>query len=188
MNRHNDDGHLYDLSSPLRQQLRLAARLALGISLFALLVLLVTLYYLFSGETGSYYQVIASLTRSQEHLITAMLFGGAIIVFAGGLVLWSIILYSSARIAGPLYRFSRNVEMEINEGPVQPVQLRKGDHLQALSEKLADAALGLRQHYDVQLEALDKLETALQEDERGNLSSVAYRELVNQLKETAARH
>jgi hypothetical protein len=182
------DSHLYDLSLPLRRQLRLAARAALGVSLFALLTLMGTLYFLFRGQSDSYYQVIASLTRSQDQLITAMLLGGAIIVLVAGLMVWFIVLYSSARIAGPLYRFTRNVELEINEGLVQTVQLRKGDYLQELSDKLANAVTSLRQRNERQIGPLTELQQLVSRSPGQRPSPSAYNELVQQLKDSVDRH
>ena len=133
--------------------------MALIISGIATLALLLILYLLFSDQHHTnYLAIIQSLTRSQDQLFLAMLLGGSVIILVAGLLTGFIMLYSSARVAGPVYRFSRNLEMEINEGPVPTIQLRKGDYLQDLSTKLSNTAEVLENHYKEQLQALEALE------------------------------
>ncbi len=175
------NGHSFDLSPYLQDQLRLIGRIALVVSLVAATALLLTLWGLFSGQPqGDYYRIIQALTRSQEQLPVAMLIGGALIVSLAGLMTWFMVLYSSARITGPLYRFARNLELEISEGPVQTVQLRSGDHLQALSGKLATAADNLGRHYADQERTVAALQRSLAAEPAAGDAS--YPELLQQLK------
>jgi len=97
-----------------------------------------------------------------------------------GLMTWFILLYSSARIAGPLFRFRKNLELEINEGPVPTIQLRKGDYLQDLSGKLSNTVEHLSERYSNQLQAVDALQQQIISDEFDN--SKRYRELLTRLK------
>lgn len=176
------ESHLYDLSQPLQNQLKMTARVALSISVLATLVLLSTLYFLFKDQQqGSYFGVIQSFARSQDQLIPAMLIGGAMIILIAGLVTWFILLYSSARVAGPLFRFTKNIEMQIDAGPVQTVKLREGDYLQDLSSKLSQAASGLSKSYALQLEVVEELYKTL--DSTDEVSNAQYKEYLQQLKE-----
>jgi hypothetical protein len=175
------DDHLYDLSEPLQLQFKMTARVALSISVFAAVVLFLTLYFVFkSQDSGSYFNMIQAYVQAQDQLIPAMFIGGAMIILMAGLITWFILLYSSARIAGPLFRFTRNVEMQINEGPVQTVKLRQGDYLQDLSGKLSEAANGLSESYALQLEVVDELYEAL--DSIDPVSNDQYKACVQKLK------
>ena len=158
---------LYDLALPLQRQFRLMARLGLFISLLAFVALLAILYWLLKDQQSQdYLHVIVTLTRSHDQLPVAMLIGGAVIVLVAGLMLFFLMLYSSARVAGPLYRFARNVEMQIDRGPVQTIQLRQGDYLQGLSQRLELAVSVLKAHYAGQAGLIDALRLAHQQGDR----------------------
>ena len=71
--------------------------------------------------------------------------------------------------------------MQINEGPVQTVKLRKGDYLQDLSDKLSEAASGLSESYALQLEVVDELLKRL--DSTDPVSKEQYKVYVQSLKD-----
>ena len=147
-----------DAQLTLQQRLRLTAIVSVSVSLFGAIAMLLTLYLLFRAQPGqSYYQVIQSLTLGQDRLVMAMLLAGSVILLLAGLVTWMITLYSSHRIAGPFYRFSKNLELEIERGPVTPVSLRKHDRFQALAARFTRAADSLETYYASQRELLDEL-------------------------------
>ena len=99
-----------DPQATLQQRLRLTAIVSVSVSLLGALLLLLTLYLLFRAQPGqSYYQIIQSLTLGQERLVAAMTLAGSVIVLLAGLITWLITLYSSHRIAGPFYRFAKNL-------------------------------------------------------------------------------
>lgn len=152
----------FDPVLSLQNRLRLTAIVAASVSLLGLLVLLATLLLLFRERPADgYYQIILSLTQNQERLGLAMTIAGSLIVLLAGLVTWLITLYSSHRVAGPLYRFSKNLELEIEQGPVAPVRLRRDDGFQALSNKFARAADCLEHYYADQMQLIDELSRRL---------------------------
>lgn len=156
-----------DPESALSSQgrLRLTAKVALSVSLVSTLVLLTALYFLLiDSSQKDYIQTIMSLTRSQQQLAIAMLVGAALIFSLSGLLTWLFTLYFSHRIAGPIYRFSRNLEMEISEGPVKTVDIRKEDNFQALSRKLGETVAGLQQRFNNQLTIVDQIENQIDSD------------------------
>ena len=178
----NGKKHQYDISQSLQSHLRFTARVALSVSLLATVVLLGTLYFLLDEpQKGSYFETMHALALSQDQLTLAMLLGGGLIILIAGILTWFITLYSSARIAGPLHRFSKNIEMEIKRGPVPIIKLRKADRLQELSTKMESAVSGLNQYYGNQLQLVDELYRDLEEE--GGVSSVRYQELLLQLKD-----
>jgi hypothetical protein len=183
-NNNTDAEHRPDPTLSIQNRLRLTARVAVGVSLLGSIVLLVTLFLLLRDQPDSnYYQIIQSLTRSQEHLALAMLIAGTLTVLLAGLFTWSITLYSSHRVAGPLYRFSRNLELEIEQGPVATTNLRKDDGFQDLSKKLAQAAEGLSQYYDDQRQLVDELAQNLDSEQRFDPDRCRY--LLKKLAKTA---
>ena len=153
----------------LQHRLRLTGIVSAAISLLGMFVILLTLYLLFRAQPQqSYYQIIQSLTLSQERLVPAMLLAGSVIAILAGLVTWLIVLYSSHRVAGPLYRFSKNLELEIGQGPITPVQLRRDDSFQALSARLARAADSLESYYADQQRLIEALAQCIEtEDAEG---------------------
>lgn len=112
----------------------------------------------------------------------AMFVAGTLIVLTAGLITWIITLYSSHRVAGPLYRFSRNIELEIERGPVATTSLRKGDSFQELSDKLGMAADGLSDYYAQQLRAVDELSRNLNAEQPCSVNQ--YRDLLQKIKTT----
>ena len=178
-----------DLSQTLQHQLKVIAKVAVAISVLAAVVLLGTIYYLLSEQPHqSYYQAMQALTKTQDQLVIAMLLGGALIVSVAGIMTWFITLYTSARIAGPLYRFSQNIELEITQGPVSIIGLRKGDPFQDLSHKLNGTVEGLSRYYEDQHELIDEMHRTLEvgpEQYGKNNEHQHFKRLLQQLKETA---
>ena len=176
--------HRPDPTLSIQNRLRLTARVAVGVSLAGTIALLVTLYLLLREQsTENYFQIIQSLTRSQDHLAFAMLTAGTLIILVAALVTWIITLYSSHRVAGPLYRFSKNLEMEIERGPVATTALRKDDDFQELSKKLGSAAEGLSRFYEDQLTLVDELSREL--DSAQQFDPNRYRDLLRELANRA---
>lgn len=156
------EGPLDNIVLSARSRLRVTAKIAISISLLSALVLVFILQFLLIDQSEkNYLETIVSLSQSQQQLTIAMAVGGALVITAAGLLTWLFTLYFSHRIAGPVYRFTRNLELEIEKGPVPTVAIRKEDSLQAVSRKLSDAVNRLSQYYDGQLEIVDKLDQAL---------------------------
>ncbi len=172
-----------DPTLSIQNRLRLTARVAVSVSLVGSIVLVVTLYFLLRDQPQeSYYQIIQSLTRSKDRLMLAMFAAGTLIVLMAGLITWLITLYSSHRVAGPLYRFSKNLELEIERGPVATTSLRKDDGFQELSNKLSVAADGLTRYYTQQLQAVDEISRNLNAEQPCSVDQ--YRDLLQKLETT----
>ena len=151
-----------DSEAAVQRRLRLTAIVSVTASLAGALVLVLMLFLLFRAQPGqSYYEIVQSLTQGQDRLAAAMTLAGSVIVLLAGFVTWLITLYSSHRIAGPFYRFSKNLELEIEQGPVAPIRLRQGDRLQQLAAKLASAADALENYYAEQLRLVDEFERCI---------------------------
>ena len=147
-----------DFTLSARNRLRVTAKVAISVSLLSALILLMVLYFvLIDHSEKNYLEAIASLTRSQQQLAVAMFVAGALILILAGIITWLVTLYFSHRIAGPIYRLTKNLELEIEKGPVSTIAIRKEDSLQALSTKLETAARGLSRYYDSQKEIVDQI-------------------------------
>jgi len=176
---------LSDVSQSLQSHLRVIAKVATGVSLLATLVLGLTVFLVFGDAPQTdYFMSIQSAVRDQDQLMIGMLIGGTLIILLAGLITWLISLYSSARVAGPLYRLARNIEMEIEYGPVAVIQLREEDQFQQLAGKMDDIVTEMNAFHGDQLLLIDRLDRSLSND--GCISSEQYSLFLQRLKSRLA--
>ncbi len=155
---------------PLLFHLKRVAGIALCVSAAACTGMLVALM-LVSEDTGiSYAQMIGSYSLTSRNLGWSLLVFGSAIIAVTGITTWLISLYSSFRIAGPLYRFSRNLEIGIEQWPAVPQPIRRADQLQRESKALNAGVSALRGHYDDVRRALQEVERSLQTGPAGEAS------------------
>ena len=96
---------------------------------------------LLAGSPGvSYLQNVQSLAMTHRQLPMVMLAGGLTLAAGTGLTTWLITLYSSFRVAGPLYRFSRNLELGIETGRVPRIRIRGREEPRIRTERRREAA------------------------------------------------
>ena len=144
--------------------LKLVARIALSVSGAAAFCLLLAIG-LATGDTGATYgEIIASYSLTSRHLGPLLLVSGLAIAAIAGFVTWLIALYASFRIAGPLFRIARNLEMAIERGPVTPVPIRRTDLLQREWAEISATMATVGSHYGELREALKEAERALDAD------------------------
>lgn len=122
------------------------AKIALSVGAFAVAGLLLVLFVLTDQKGNSYGQVIGAHSLASQNLAAALLvFGLAMLAFAS-MVTWLIALYSSFRVAGPLFRLARNLQAEIEHGPSVPIAIRRGDLLQAEWKEFEASMTVLHEH------------------------------------------
>ena len=127
--------------------LKLVAKISTAVGVLAVMVLLGVLTMI-TGKTGESYGAIIrlhSLTRQQ--LGPAMLVAGLLLVAIAGAITCLIVYYSSFRVAGPLYRFSQNLQLARSRGPSAPQGLRRGDPLSRQAAAIDQAMARLRAHH-----------------------------------------
>lgn len=164
--------------------LKLVGKIALAVGAAACVGLVVTLLSV-SGQTGeSYAEIIGSYYLTRQHLGPALLVGGLALLAVTALITWLISLYSSFRIAGPLFRFSRNLEMEIAQGPTAPIPIRKTDSLQQEHQQFKRSVEVLQTHYGKLREAAARAEAALASEDKEAWPAAA--EAIARLKELDA--
>jgi len=116
---------------------------------------LVALLMVVDDDLGlAYGSIIGSRLRSQERLQVTLVFFGLLMAALSGLTTWLLALYASFRIAGPIWRFSRNLEQAIVHGPVGSIPLRRNDLLQQESADFRVALAALDAQYRPVREAL----------------------------------
>lgn len=134
-------------SPDMLPHLRGVARIALWAGAIAVGGLVVMLYALTDSTGTSYGELIRSHTITQHQLGPALLIGGLFLLAFTACLTWLIALYSSFRVAGPLFRLARNLEASISHGPVKPVPIRESDQLHADAKLQAESLRALAGHY-----------------------------------------
>ena len=168
----------------LRFHLRWVGKIALAVGLLAAGGLTVTLHVLTDASGSTYGALIQSHSMTQQQLAPALVVGGLFLLALSGVLTWLISLYSSFRIAGPLYRLALNLEGWVQRGPGQPVPIRKSDGLQDEAKLLESSVKAVAAHYA----AIDAvIAQALAQDEAsGGLDEAAWR--ANHERLTALTH
>ena len=126
--------------------LKLVAKVGVAVSALAALALVVVVLLVTNGAGDSYDAIIRANSLTRAHLGTAMLVAGLVVVVIAGLITWLIALYTSFRVAGPLYRFSQNLKLANTRGAVELTALRRGDALTAQAAGIQQAVAVLHQH------------------------------------------
>lgn len=162
-------------------RIKLIGKISLWFSLLAVIGLLIVFFSVASpGE--SYQQNIRALSLSQKNLPWVMLVSGLILTLITSVITWLITLYSSFRITGPLYRFSRNVEAWVNHGERNIIPLRREDSLQQEARLMEETV----SHYYGYLDGyLPLLNQAQQAADTGDIKQLNHS--LNLLKEMAGK-
>ncbi len=148
--------------------LKRVAGIALSVSVAACAGMLVVLMWVTDDQGTRYAQIISTHSLTGQNLGWGLLvFGLAIVAFAG-VTTWLISLYSSFRVAGPLYRFSRALETGIEHWPAAPLPIRRTDQLHQEWQALNASVSAVRGHYDDLRRALEAVERSLREDPAGD--------------------
>ena len=147
--------------------LRWVAKIALWVGTVATVGLGAMLYVLTDTTGESYGALIKSHSIVQYRLGPALLIGGFFLVSFSAILTWLITLYSSFRIAGPLFRLSHNLDISIDLGPVKPIPIRNSDRLQQEAAMLKEGLAALSSHYGGLREEVDQ---AIKKLEAGEVS------------------
>jgi len=181
MKRLNTESIRPDSSS--LHHLRLAARIAIMVSFTASLLLVIVIVLLTEDSVHSDYALaIQSLSSTHKLLGPSLVVSGLIIVTLSGVLTWIISVYSSARITGALYRFSRNLEQQINLRHLPLIAIRKKDRLHKEARHLEQAVTSLNKHYDSLLSAIEALEQTL-DNEPSSTQHINRKKAIKHLKQ-----
>ncbi len=158
------------------------ALIALLIGLAAAIVLGGLVYFLGAESGGSYTEMIKAHWLTRSHLVPALWVAGLFLLSLAAMITGVITLYSSFRVAGPLYRFARNLAVSENHSIIG---IRDGDCLQDVSRQLLDSIQTLKQHRQSIRELTDKAEQCLQSNNEN--AAAEYAALIKQLTARIAR-
>ncbi len=171
--------------TPMFFHLKMVAKIALSVGVLACAGLLAVLMLLADKPGGSYGQLISERSYAFQNLGPALLVCGLALTALACVVTWLVALYSSFRIAGPLYRFARNLEIEIEQGPVEPVAIRRGDQLQREWQEFKASTALLRRHFDELRQAVAQTERSLHAGAASDQAALG--QAVARLKEVEGR-
>jgi len=147
--------------SPALFHLKWVAKVALLVGGVAAAALLLAILLITDDNGTDYAHVLANHSLTQRNLTpTLWAFGLALVVIAATTT-WLIALYSSFRMAGPLFRLSENLKSCLADPLVIPLAIRKSDLLQHEWQQFDASQSALRQHYGELHQALAVCEQAL---------------------------
>lgn len=129
-------------------RLHLVAKLSLWTGLSSSLAFAVVLFYLGRDQGSDYASVFHSLIMTRHQLKPVLFSSGTILLATTGLVTWLIAIYSTFRVAGPLYQFTQTLKKQIEDGPHAVPGIIATNDLQSERLRLAGAANRLQYHYD----------------------------------------
>lgn len=164
--------------------LRWVAKIALSVGAVAAAGLAVVLYVLTDTTGATYGELIRSRSIAQHQLGPALLIGGLFLLAFTAILTWLITLYSSFRIAGPLFRLSRNLETSIAQGPGRPVPIRESDRLHREAALLEESFDALASHYG---KISDEVDRAIRQVDAGKMTRDERLAISARLNECLAR-
>jgi sensor histidine kinase YesM len=97
----------------------------------------------------NYFLMLQSLSLSKAHLSTVLFIVGTFLVGTTAITTYFITLYSSFRVAGPLFRFARNLEFgHQHEFPMPHIKVRSYDYFQDECHLMDESINVLLSHYE----------------------------------------
>lgn len=123
------------------------AKIALMLAAVTCLGAVLVLHFI-TGESGQNYSDMARyFSSSRKNIGPTMLVAGLILISFTSLITWVMALYASFYIAGPLFRFARNLETLIEHGPTSLIPTRKTDRLKNEEQQIERSVARLQAHY-----------------------------------------
>jgi hypothetical protein len=141
---------------------RRVANISLWVALIAVLSLL-ALIFAIEKPSKSYVGSILNLAITLKNLHWMMALAACWLLAATAATTWFITLYSSFRVAGPLYRLSRNLEHASIKGYIELINIRGSDLLQHECRLLDEVNKVVQQHFEKIAVAATRLEEARKE-------------------------
>lgn len=156
-------------NSRLNYHLKVTGTVALVVGGLSFATLLLLLAFISENAGATYWDVVRSGSITHQSLGPGMLLAGLFLVGAAAVITWLISLYASFRIAGPLFRISRNMDVLIETGTATPTPIRKKDQLQKEMQQLVQSVEALQSHYR-EMEAATDNALALIDSDQYNLA------------------
>ena len=105
------------------------------------------------------------IKNTGEYILPAVFLSSAIVIVAIGFVAILVTLFTSHKIAGPLYRIEKDIEAMVDGNLSKPISLRERDEIKPLAESLNQMRENLSKDIAAMKESLMGLEKAVNTDE-----------------------
>lgn len=128
-------------------RLHLVAKIALIVGGVSCVAVVLALNFITDKSGGSYDSIIRSFSLSRQNLGLTLLVMGLCLVSFAGVFTWLVAQSAGFYIAGSLYRFARNLEDFIEQGPITPQPMREKDHLKHEEQQILRSIVKLQSHY-----------------------------------------
>ncbi|RRJ85263.1 hypothetical protein [Aestuariirhabdus litorea] len=148
---------------------------------FALLGIALLLLWMLYNLPQGYQALGVELLEAQRNLPWLMSLTALILVLGAGVTTWLIGLYSSFRVAGPLYRFARNLEIKYRHSNEPILSIRRGDALQNESDALMETIERLQRHQDALMDDVSELQKQLRQSGGEDLLQPVIDQFVSQI-------
>lgn len=140
---------------PVIFHVKWVAKIALLVGAVAAAGLLLALFLATEDKGTDYAGIIFSHSLTRQNLGPLMLIFTLLAVVIAAISTWFIALYSSFRIAGPLFRFAQNLKDIIKDSSAIPMAIRRTDMLQREWSEFEASQTRLREHYASLREAIE---------------------------------
>lgn len=164
----------------------MVAKIGLSVAAAASLGLLLVLGLVSDDQASSYGQIIGAFDQARQYLGPALLVFGLALAGFAGVSAWLFSLYASFRIAGPLYRMARDLELQIDQGPITPTPIRATDRLQREWKVFEAGVWSLRAQHAELKQALVAVGSAL-ETHNKTVDAATLASALARLKDTEQR-
>lgn len=145
-------------SSLAKHDYQLVAKVGLSVGVSGLVGVLFVLWVIGDRAANGYGEIISAVGTVKHALAPAIWLFGLVMVSIAGLTTWLFALYASFRVAGPLFRISRDIEEQIKNSSAKPIPIRATDKLQAEWGGFEASVAGLRAHRGDLAQAVNALQ------------------------------
>jgi len=108
--------------------------------------------------TTSFENLRLVIKSTADYILPAVLLSGIIVVAMAGIATIIITLFTSHKIAGPLYRIEKDIRAVASGNLAQEFGLRQGDEIKPMVEALRDMVHFLRSEVNTVKKAMAELE------------------------------
>jgi len=130
-----------------------------------------------STVTTTFVNSRLTIKSTAEYILPAVLLGGVIVIFLTSIATAFIVLFTSHKIAGPLYRMEKDIDEVAAGNLAMRITLRTGDELKALAASFNVMIRSLKEKVEAAKGAASGLEEAA-----GKGDGQAVKEKIEKLK------
>lgn len=109
--------------------------------------------------TTSFENLRLVIKSTADYILPAVLVSGAVVIVITGIATIVITLFTSHKIAGPLYRIEKDIAEVASGNLRQEFNLRQGDEIRPIAEGLNSMAHFLRDEINVVKKSINELES-----------------------------